>query len=82
MIDELVGELEELGLKIESVDEIQRDTLIKTSDGVDIWIFPLGDGYETRLEFNDLVHFTDGGPDLAVSIVNAHEAIRLARVTS
>ena len=80
MIDELVGELEELGLKIEDVVSVQGDTLIKTSDGVDIWFFA-DDDLEPRLEFNDLVYFTDGGPDLAVSIVNAHEAIRVARVT-
>ena len=82
MIDELIADMEALGLKIESVTNVQRDTLIKTECGIDIWVFDLVSGIRPCLEYDGLGYFTDGATvNDAVSIVNAYEAIRLALVT-
>ena len=79
MIDKLVSDLEAYGLVIVDVVEIFQDTLIKTTCGVDIWIFDPVLELVSRIEYNDLVYFTDGDKDLAVSIVNQVEAIKIAR---
>ena len=79
MIDKLVSDLEAYGLVIVDVVEIFQDTLIKTTCGVDIWIFDPALELESRIEYNDLVYFTDGDTNLAVSIVNQVEAIKIAR---
>ena len=81
MIDKLVSDLEAYGLVIVDVVEIFQDTLIKTKCGVDIWIFDPVLELESRVEYNDLVYFTDGDTNLAVSIVNQVEAIKIARTS-
>ncbi len=79
---ELSVELEALGLRIESVMPLpHNDVLLTTEDGVDIYVFDPITGLEPRIEYHDIVYFTDGSEDLAVKIVNAAEAARLARVT-
>lgn len=78
---EIVGEIEELGLKVEACIEIQNDALIELDDGTEIWLFDPQLNLEPCIEFGHLVYFTDGGTDAAVSIVNAVEAAR-CNVTS
>ena len=78
MIDKLVFDLEELGLKIDEVIEVRRDVMIKTKCGVKIWVFDSTLELEPRIEHNGLVYFTDGNKDLAISIVNQVEAIKLS----
>ena len=81
MIDKLVSDLEAYGLVIVDVVEIFQDTLIKTTCGVHIWIFDPVSELVPRVEYNDLVYFTDGDTNLAVSIVNQVEAIKIARTS-
>lgn len=72
---ELVAEIEELGLRIETAVLIQGDTYMITEDGVEIWVFDSVLELEPRVEYNDTVYFTDGSESTAVKIVNAAEAI-------